>query len=164
MIEIERIKDQLQRAFIGDAWHGPSLREALAGVTAEIAAAKPCNNSHSIWEIVLHIATWEEAIRRRIAGDFVKVSDEEDWRSVTDTGEPAWRNAQAMAGEVHRCLLDEISSLNDADLARVVVSQAGIEHSLYVSLHGAIHHLLYHTGQIAQLKTLAAQSSDDSAS
>ena len=34
MTEIERILDQLKRAYEGDAWHGPSVREALAGVTA----------------------------------------------------------------------------------------------------------------------------------
>jgi uncharacterized damage-inducible protein DinB len=164
MIEIERIKDQLQRAFAGDAWHGPSLRETLAGVTAEKATAKPWNSSHSIWEIVLHIVTWEEAIRRRVAGEIVKVSDEEDWPCVTDSSELAWRKALAMAEEVHRKLLDEISPLSDADLHRVVVSQAGIEHTLSVSLYGAIHHLLYHTGQVALLKKLSAGSSDDSPS
>ncbi len=154
MKEIERIKDQLQRAFAGDAWHGPSLHETLADVTAEKAAAKPEENTHSIWEIVLHITTWEEAIGRRITGDTVKVSDAEDWRFVTDTSELAWRNALAMAEEIHQKLLDEISRLSDADLDRVVVSQAGIEHSIDVSLHGVIHHLLYHTGQIALLKKL----------
>jgi uncharacterized damage-inducible protein DinB len=154
MKEIERIRDQLQRAFAGEAWHGPSLHEALAELTAEQAAAKPGSNTHSIWEIVLHIATWEEAIRRRVIGDVVKVSDAEDWPSFTDTSELAWRNVLAMAEAIHQKLLDEISRLSDADLDRLVVSQAGIEHSLYVSLHGAIHHLIYHTGQLALLKRL----------
>jgi uncharacterized damage-inducible protein DinB len=154
MQEIEKIKDQLQRVFAGDAWHGPSLHEALAEVTAEKAIAKPGNNMHSIWEILLHITTWEEAIRRRVIGDVVKVSDAEDWRCVTDSSERAWRNALAAAEEVHQKLLNEISRLSDADLDRLVVSQEGFEHSLYVSLQGVIHHLLYHTGQIALLKRL----------
>ncbi len=53
MSEIERINDQLRRAFEGEAWCGSSLREALAGVTAERALAKPLANAHCIWEIVM---------------------------------------------------------------------------------------------------------------
>jgi uncharacterized damage-inducible protein DinB len=155
MKEIERIKDQIERTFTGDAWHGASLLEALAGVTAEKAAARPTGNSHNIWEIVLHISTWEEAIRRRVIGDPLTVSDEEDWRTVSDTSELAWQNTLAMVEETHQKLLDAVSQLNDVDLNRTVKSQAGIEHSIYVSLHGVIHHLLYHTGQIALLKKLA---------
>jgi hypothetical protein len=41
MTEIARIQDQLRRAFDGDAWHGPSLKAILTGVTAEKAATKP---------------------------------------------------------------------------------------------------------------------------
>jgi len=33
MNETGRIADQLKRAFYGEAWHGPSVREALDGVT-----------------------------------------------------------------------------------------------------------------------------------
>jgi hypothetical protein len=52
--DIQRIEDQLRSAFTGNAWHGPAVRELLADVTAEKAAARPLSNAHSIWEIVLH--------------------------------------------------------------------------------------------------------------
>jgi uncharacterized damage-inducible protein DinB len=155
MNEVERIKIQLQRTFAGEAWHGPSLLESLAGVSAEKALAKPAGSTHSIWEIVLHIETWEEAIRCRIIGDARKVSDEEDWRKIDETDEAAWHKTLASTEETHRSLIEAVSRLNDADLLRTVDSQEGIEHTLYVSLHGGIHHLLYHTGQIALLKKLA---------
>ena len=154
MKEIERIKDQIERTFTGDAWHGPALLETLAGVTAEKAILRPAGNSHNIWEIVLHIEIWEEAIRRRIIGDPMTVSDEEDWRTISDTSESAWRDTLNVLEKTHRKLLDAVSQLSEAALDHTVKSQAGIEHSLYVSLHGAIHHLLYHTGQIALLKKL----------
>ena len=66
MSEIDRILDQLKRAYEGDAWHGPSVKEALAGVTAEQAQARPLRNAHSIWELAQHIAVWEDAGRRRL--------------------------------------------------------------------------------------------------
>src|SRR5438034_11536829 len=88
MSEIKRINDQLKRAFEGTAWHGPSVSEVLAGVTAEQAAAHPIAGAHSIWELTLHIATWERAGRRRIQeSDPVEVSDEEDWPAVEDRSE-----------------------------------------------------------------------------
>lgn len=155
MSEIETIKDQVQRTFSGDAWHGASLLETLDGVTVEKALAKPAGSPHSIWDILLHIEIWEEAIRRRIIGTPVPVSDEEDWRSIDDTSEQAWNDALAMVSTTHQNLVNAIAELSDTDLNRTVKSNAGIEHSLSVSLYGAIHHLLYHTGQIALLKKLA---------
>ena len=55
MKESERIADPLRRAWEGEAWHGPPLKEILAGVTAAQAAARPAAAAHSIWEIVHHI-------------------------------------------------------------------------------------------------------------
>src|SRR5262249_44325871 len=53
MSEVQRIEEQLKRAFEGEAWHGPSVRECLADVTAAQAAEHPIPAAHSIWEIVL---------------------------------------------------------------------------------------------------------------
>ena len=39
-MKIERILDQMDRAFSGDAWHGPPLKSVLEGLTAE-EASKP---------------------------------------------------------------------------------------------------------------------------
>lgn len=40
MTEIERIVDQLNRAFEGEAWHGPAVMDILEGITAQQAAAR----------------------------------------------------------------------------------------------------------------------------
>ena len=84
MTEIERILDQLKRAYEGEAWHGPSVREALAGVSAAQAHARPLNNAHSIWELTHHIAVWENAGRRRLEGD----------RAATERGHPVRLSAK----------------------------------------------------------------------
>src|SRR5260370_42600045 len=63
-----QIAEQLRRAFDGSAWHGPSMLELLEDVDAETAAAKPIPNVHSIWELVLHTAVWDRAVRRRMGG------------------------------------------------------------------------------------------------
>src|SRR5438309_11155969 len=62
------IADQLQRAFYGSAWHGPAVMEILEDVDALTAAAKPIENVHSIWELLLHVAAWDGAASTRVTG------------------------------------------------------------------------------------------------
>jgi uncharacterized damage-inducible protein DinB len=149
MDEIKRIDDQLRRAFEGHAWHGPALRELLADVTAEQATARPIPGAHSIWEIALHIAAWHEGVRRRVEGERVELSPEEDWPPVASTSEAAWQDALAVLERTHTELRRTVSRLADARLQEMVV---GKDHSVYVMLHGLIQHDLYHAGQIALLK------------
>lgn len=149
MSEINRILDQLKRAYEGEAWHGPSVKEALAGVTAAKAAAKPLPNAHSIWEIVLHIAFWENGLRRRLAGEVFKASLQDEWPAVTDTSEPAWQNTLATLDLGQHELRHAVARLAEARLNDLV---PGEHYSIYFMLHGVIQHDLYHAGQIALLK------------
>ena len=150
MSEMQRIEDQLRRAFEGNAWHGPAVRELLADVSAARAAARPLSTAHSIWEIVLHIAAWEGVVRRRLQGETVAdLPPEQDWPAVRDTSEAAWRQALDDLEQAHRALHEAIARSNEAHLADTV---PGKDHSVYLMLHGIIQHDLYHAGQIAVLK------------
>ncbi len=68
MTEIYRIVDQMDRAFGGDAWHGPSLESLLDGITAEQASQHPVAGAHSIWELVNHIASWNSIVQHERGG------------------------------------------------------------------------------------------------
>jgi uncharacterized damage-inducible protein DinB len=150
MSEIQRIEDQLQRAFEGHAWHGPAVRELLADVTAAKAAGRPLPNAHSIWEIVLHMATWERVVRRRLQGEAVAdLPTEEDWPPVRDSSEAAWRRAIDDLEQANHDLRNTMARTSEARLAEMV---PGKDHSVYIMLHGIIQHDLYHAGQIAVLK------------
>ena len=149
MTEIERMLDQLHRAFEGDAWHGSPVMSILEGVTAQQAAAHPVNNAHSIWELVQHIGAWEVAGTRRLAGDPAKLSDEEDWPSVGEPSEAAWQQTKEKLRQGHDKFRDAIARLDDSQLDGPVVESA---YNLYATLHGIIQHTLYHAGQIALLK------------
>ncbi len=76
MRELDRIADQLKRAFEGEAWHGPAVMEILEGITAQQAANRPSRAVHNIWEIVLHIAAWERAGVRRLQGERAELPTE----------------------------------------------------------------------------------------
>ena len=150
MSELKRINSQLKRAFEGKAWHGPSVTELLAGVTAEQAAAHPIAGAHSIWELALHIATWERVGRRRIQESIpIDVSDEEDWPAVEDTSEAAWTKTLEELRSNHEALRAAIRELDEARLDEMV---PGTQYNIYFLLHGVIQHDLYHAGQIALLK------------
>jgi uncharacterized damage-inducible protein DinB len=149
MSETKRIGDQLRRAYEGQAWHGPSLKELLSDVTAERAAAHAIAGAHSIWEIVLHISAWEEGVRRRLEGVRAELSTEEDWPPVSDTSEAAWRKTLETLEANHLRLREALKGMDDARLQEPIVEGMS---SVYGTLHGVIQHSLYHAGQIALLK------------
>jgi uncharacterized damage-inducible protein DinB len=154
MTEIQRIVDQFDRAFEGNAWHGPAVRELLAGVSARQAAAKPPFGSHNIWEIVLHMTAWQDVVRRRVTGEvIVDLPTEQDWPPVPNTSDAAWREALEKLTQTKQNLRQTISQLPDPRLEEII---SGKGYSVYFMLHGVIQHNLYHSGQIAILKKLTS--------
>jgi uncharacterized damage-inducible protein DinB len=148
--EAERIAKQLKRAHEGHAWHGPSLEELLGGVTAAQAAARPVQDAHSIWELVLHIEAWERVALRRLGGDPAQIfNTEEDWSGVDAGDEEAWRDALRRLAETNVALRQAIRRLEDSQLDEPIYPEMS---SRYVTLHGVVQHTLYHAGQIALLK------------
>lgn len=152
MTETHRINSQLKRAYQGEAWHGPSLRELLADVSHTQAARKLAPDTHSIWELVEHISAWEEIVRRRLAGEVViEIPDEVNFPVINDASELAWQATLQRLAAGQQALRDGIKECADAKLAEIV---PGMGYTNYFMLHGVIQHTLYHAGQIALLKKL----------
>ena len=150
MNEIERIVDQLRRAFEGNAWSGPSVLEVLAGVAVEQAVAKPIPGAHSIWENVLHIGTDHDVVRRRLLGEVVlALPPDQDWPPPPEPTPHAWTQAVLQLKRTHQQLLETVATLASERLDEAVPSMG---YSVYVMLHGVAQHALYHAGQIAILK------------
>jgi uncharacterized damage-inducible protein DinB len=150
MSELATIIKELKSIHAGNAWHGPSLREALDGLTAAQAAAKPVANAHSIWEIVLHITGWENVFRRRLEGDpNAKEPEAGDFPAIDTPSEQAWRNSLASLEAEHEELLKVVSGLPKEHLGENVAHR---DYSVRFLLHGIVCHHVYHTGQIALLR------------
>jgi len=156
MAEIERILDQFRRAYDGDAWYGPSIKDVLAGISADQAVARPIPSAHTIWEIVLHMIAWENAVRVRLQEGRVGVPDEGDWPSIEDTSEQAWPGALDAFARCHAALESAISEITDGRLDQWLGAERNRETgggvSIYVTLHGIIQHDIYRAAQIALLK------------
>lgn len=150
MTEVERIGDQMRKAFEGEAWHGPAVLETLQGVTPEMAARRPVASAHSIWELVLHMNTWKDVVRRRLGGEPIKdVPPEMDFPPVGDIGAAAWQAALGRLSRTHAGLLEATLAIRDDELETPPPN--GVT-KRYTLLHGIVQHDLYHAGQIAILK------------
>ena len=149
MSQIDLIVDQLKRAFDGEAWHGPALMEILDGIDARTAAARPIPSGHSIWELLLHVAAWERVVTRRIRGDVLTLTDEENFGHVANMTEKAWREAVDTLRRNHSELVQAVSSLSESKLGAKV---PGKPYDFLFMLLGAVQHAAYHGGQIALLK------------
>jgi uncharacterized damage-inducible protein DinB len=147
--EVEFIADQLKVAFDGEAWHGPALMEILDGVDAATAAAHPIPAAHSIWELVMHLATWERVIACRIQGEELMPSDDENFPQVRQATDSAWREAVITLQRTHAELIQLVSAMKETQLNDRV---PGKDYDLRFMLTGAVQHAAYHGGQIALLK------------
>lgn len=144
-----RIADQLRRAFYGSAWHGPALLELLEDVDAATAAAKPIPSVHSIWELVLHVAAWDNAALRRLDGKKWQPTGLANFPQVMKATAAEWRKAVAATKRTHDTLVTIVAALPDSRLKDRV---PGKRYDFYHMLHGIAQHELYHAGQIAILK------------
>ena len=133
----------------GEAWHGPGLHELLADVTAPMAAARPIPGAHSIWELALHIRAWLTAMRGRIEGERVRLSEEDNFPAVTDTSEEAWSEVLRTLDEEHALLAEAIGAMDGDELDAPMLEGMSPR---YYQLQGVVAHCVYHAGQIAILK------------
>src|SRR5438105_13570331 len=91
--------DMIDEAFDRSAWHGPTLRGALRGVTEAQASWRPGRGRHNIRELTLHAAYWKYAVRRRLLG--------------TTRGTFALRGSNWFEAPRHRSWQDDLQLLAD---------------------------------------------------
>ncbi len=157
-VALAGILDQLRHTHDGAPWYGTSRMRFLDGVSARDAARRPPGVAHSMWELVLHMTSWTDEVRQRLAGAEPGTPDAGDWPAVDDTTEAAWERAQARLAAAHAELLVEAKRLSLADLARLVGTVRDPELGTGVTyaglLVGLAQHDAYHTGQLALVRRL----------
>ena len=148
--EVDRLEEQLRRAFEGEAWHGPSVLESLAGLSAAQAASHPIAGAHSIWELVLHLASDYDLVLRRLAGDGRQLTAVEDWPACPAPTEENWRQTVQELTRLNGTLRQAVRDFPQYRLDAPLVSAS--PHSAYTQFIGVTQHNLYHAGQIALLR------------
>ena len=154
--ELERLEEQLRLSFEGEAWHGPSVMEALHGISADDASAHPIAGAHSIWELVLHLAGTYRLVLRRLNGDSRPLSAEEDWPDMPAPSEANWGAAVEELRRLNAQLRRAVSGFQQDRLDQPIVASPA--YPAYSQFIGLTQHDLYHAGQIVLLKRAARRS------
>jgi hypothetical protein len=149
MNECERIAAQLGRALHGNAWHGPSWKEVLKGVSLAQALHRPIPDAHTIAEIALHATSWHEIVRERLEGGTPEVTDARNFPDGNLRSEAQWKAVKARLFSSGDALRRTIAQFPPARLHRRRPRTRGTWYELAI---GQLQHDLYHAGQVAVLR------------
>ena len=132
----------------GEAWHGPALKALLRDITAEQASRQPKAGTHSIAQLVLHLAYWEEIMLRRLNGETVEapLNTPDDWPANRKFTDGEWKAALQRLEASHAAMQAAMEAIDELD------ENVYRKYDRYAVLHGMIHHCVYHTAQIALAK------------
>jgi hypothetical protein len=150
--------DQIRHTHAGDPWYGAPRTRFLDGLSAERAARRPAGSPHSAWELVLHMTSWTNEVRRRLGGAKPAMPEEGDWPPVPEPSEAEWTRAKDALAAAHAALVAEAERLSAADLARSVGEErnaplgTGIDQARL--LVGFAQHDAYHIGQLALVRRI----------
>ena len=149
MGETSHVWESLQRAYEGNAWHGPGLRPLLRQVDAAAASAHPVRRGRSIWEVTTHLCLLEDRARRHLEGERLPEPQPGDtWCPMTEDTAEAWTRTLDCLDCFHAALGTVLARFPDARLAETV---PGRDYPYYVLVHGLAQHELFHAGQLTVL-------------
>ena len=131
-------------SYLHDDWVNP-LENALAGVTVEQALWRPAPGSKGIWEIVLHLAAWNENMVERVRTGKAVRPAEGSWAPLpSNADEEEWREAKQRLW-------------NSLDSVREMIESTSLE-AIEQGPYGAgdllcrFIHNGYHLGQITKMR------------
>jgi uncharacterized damage-inducible protein DinB len=153
---------------IEEAMHGPGLEESnesqalipnLATVDEAIWHSVPRDGRRSIESIVLHVGACKVMYRDYAFGPGKLFWDRPAVQPWAE-GEAPMRETIDWLERVHRELVQDIATLDDAELARPRLTNWGEQRETRWILSMLLQHDLYHSGEINHIRSLF--SADDS--
>jgi uncharacterized damage-inducible protein DinB len=148
---IALLLDLVDEAFDRAAWHGPTLRGSLRGITEAQASWRPGRGRHNIRELTLHAAYWKYAVRRRLTGttrgSFALPGS--NWFEPSPAR--SWKDDLQLLVAEHRQLRAAIAAYPASRLSKPIDQK---KQTAAFSIRGIAAHDLYHAGQIQLLKKL----------
>jgi uncharacterized damage-inducible protein DinB len=146
----------LRRIYEGNAWHGPSVLDAIRDVTAAEAVARPIPNGHNIYELTHHIGAWIGEVTSRIQGNTPGMPADGDFPpAATKVDEDTWSELRKRLERRQAELIETVASFDASRLDDAVdPKDKGKDGPVsYRSLlSGLAQHSAYHAGQISLLR------------
>lgn len=147
--------DRLEDAFNGTTWYGNSVLKTIA-CGSDIDHNFKLGNGNSIGQIVEHMLNWKLFVIEKIKGN---AEFDIEMNSVQD-----WNRGKEYSKEEFITLLEKVKSAHQ-ELIRIIKSQVGDNwldqivpgrtHNYRYILDGIMQHDIYHSGQIALLKSVS---------
>ena len=150
-ILIENLVKQLNDIQKNKLWMGDNFEKKLNSLSDEQAFIRPLQNLNSVAQIIAHLSFWNRDLITKLnvgKGIFLE-SDKENWSSTAELQNQGWsticENYQSSLDEVLKIL----NSKDDSFLKQVYYDQDFKQPFTYeFVLNGALHHHLYHLGQL----------------
>ena len=155
MSEVERLADQIRRAFEGEAWHGDSVREILRDV--KFYAEPPPGQFLTRIRSGNWCSTSQPGIKSRLSVSREPPTSQPTTRTspkVKDSSEAAWNHTLQHLWQHPHALVKAVASFPDARLMELVPGKTGDHYNFFYLFSGIVQHELYHAGQIALLKKI----------
>lgn len=146
--ELSAIISNLEEVLTGTPWYGRSVYAIVEEVDPTTVYKKPCEDGHSLIELLYHTTNWAEFVLEAVKGNkdkSVQYFEENDWRTI-HPADDTWEKGLQQLKKVHRELISLLKTKDDSLLDQVV---GGRKYNFRNMLNGLIQHNIYHLGQIA---------------
>ena len=142
--------EQIRATYSGNAWHGTNIVDALLDVDYIEARNRVIAERHTIWELVDHMVVWLEVPTKILLEEknYHDLPIEINWKPMGNTQED-WENT---VKRLERAIDNIISVIADTPVEIFDENVLDLKFTYRTLLNGALHHNLYHLGQIAILK------------
>lgn len=145
--ELEKIIDNLETVFRGDAWHGPSVVEILNSLPPKVVDQKHGFSKRTISELVFHLVAWRKFIMEKLNDNihYSLETDEDNWGTKEITSNENWPKLIKLLKDTQSELVALLEEKDDELLNKRV---PGEHYDFYKLLTGMIQHDTYHLGMI----------------
>ncbi len=145
--QLERIIDNLDTVFRGDAWHGPSVMEMINSLPADKVAQKQNFSSQTISQHIFHLLAWRKFTLEKLADNihYSLETDEDNWGTADDIKPENFKNLVESLKASHLQLIHKLETFDDELLEKSV---PGEYYTFYKLLNGLIQHDTYHLGMV----------------
>ncbi len=151
--KVSQLVAQFTAIYDGQPWYGDSICQILESITPAKAYWQPTNGSHSIAQIISHVIYWRQSLVKRLDGDLEykpSMGSGDNWKSNEQLKKVGWKSLMNSLAESQAQLLTLLAKQKDSMLKKKYSDKVTFQELI----NGILQHDLYHTGQIAYLKSI----------
>lgn len=145
--ELDRLIENLETVFRGDAWHGPSVTEILNSLKPEVVDQQHGFSKRTISELIFHLVAWRRFAIEKLNDNihFTMDTEEANWGTPEITAKENWPQLKKLLQDTHKEFIALLDEQDDELLDKRV---PGEFYDFYKLLTGIVQHDTYHLGMI----------------